>query len=149
MAVFSKEDQSITAKIPDNAEVFIHSAGPPYDEVFIRVGDKLYTVNFNAEGEQRGFKGEEARTQGRQILAQALGFASWNDAQNKLPKRNTADVVLAFNQPRGQSISENVSLDQFLNLVKTTPKGGGDITANAEGQFTQAPTTGQPRGTSQ
>lgn len=147
MATFVKEDQNLQFQIPDNAEVFIHTGGPPYDEVFIRVGNKLYTVNFKAEGESKGFKGEEARTQGRQAVARALGYASWDVAEKNLSKQNLANAVTALDLRGQDSASTNVTLDQFLNLVKNTPTGGGDVTVNKEGQFSTTPATGQPRGT--
>ena len=143
MATFSKQDQNLNFQIPDNAEIFIGSGGPPYDEVWMRVGDKVVMVNFAEEGLRLGYTGEEARTQGREAAARALGYASWNEAQEKLPKRNLSDVAKALGNDNLAQAREVVSLQDFVTQAKNTPTGGGNVTVDEKGNTTIAQPTGQ------
>lgn len=126
MATFTAEN--ITYSIPGGGELFKDANDVWKTWVFIRSGDKLYSLNFKDLGESLGYKGNEALWQGRQYWEQQTGLK-----YDTLGSQNMADVYGALKSQSGFQQIPVSDLGQFQEIVKIAPKGGGDISTIAPG----------------
>ena len=149
MASLSLPSQDLNIDIPDVGEVFVDPNDPFLSSAFIRTPEGFATINFQAIGEQKGFKGDEAILQGRNAFLGQIGIdpeAQFKNIRNTksvtgtsgitIKTRNLADFHQGLFTQFGvgpDTLSKvqkqyGSDIQGFIGAIQSTPKGGGNIT---------------------
>lgn len=142
MATVSLNGGNTTYNIVDYGTLFIpklSSLGKPGDLrfVYLRTPDGIKTFDLvsllpggNIESAPDG--GDSQLAQARQKFKELTGIDLFS-----LKQENLANIVQSISKekgvPREKVLNDHVSLDEFQNLAKSTPKGGGNIEVTPRG----------------